>query len=175
MDMSIAWVIRLFLAGVYLFSFYSKIKNPSVFFVKMRKYNLLPKTIVPVVGSLFMILELIIGLCMLYGEYIGFVGMASAILLGLFSYAIGSNVHRGNTEIDCGCSGFQSSGQRIGWNLVYRNFFLIVLSLILMIPVELRDLMIWDFLNIAFAVIVMSFLYLSYNNMFSIFNSESYN
>lgn len=174
MDFTIAIVFRAFLAGVFLFSFFSKIKNPGLFFLKMKKYNLLPKALVVWLGSFFLVLELALGIGLLYGEYIPYFGILSLALLMVFSYAIGVNILRGNTEIDCGCFGYLSSGQKIGWNLVYRNAFLSIMSLVLVLPVKDRLLLPWDYLNIGFSLIVMSILYISFNYMFSIFNNENY-
>ena len=53
---------------------------------------------------------------------------AAAILLGLFSVAIGINLARGRSHIDCGC--FQSAlRQQLSISLLVRNGFLIALAL----------------------------------------------
>lgn len=173
MDYSIQWVVRLFLSGIFLTSLISKLLQPAVFIVKMRKYNILPKSLVPVMGWAFILWEamIVIGLLGL-GDYLPKVAIAILGLLAVFSYAIAVNVSRGNLEIDCGCFGFLSSGQKIGWNLVIRNAFLAVFALALFYPVSVRSMGWGDFTIMGFALTVLGLLYLSYHELFTLYNRQ---
>ncbi len=172
MDISIHLVFRCFLGGIFLVSFLSKIRNPFVFFVKMKKYNLLPKKWVPWIGSIILLVELFLAIGYFTGIQIQTTALVGMILLSIFTFALGWNIYRGNLEIDCGCFGYLTSGQRIGWNLVVRNFLLILFSAFLLLPIQDRVMFWGDFLNIGFTIFVLGILYVSFNHIFTIMNKE---
>lgn len=70
----------------------------------VRAYDILPETIVPVVGTMLPILEVVIGLALLLGLVTRFSAVVSALLFGAFVIGIASVWARG-IEIDCGCFG----------------------------------------------------------------------
>lgn len=69
--------------------------------------------------------EFALSVCLLSGED-RVAPFAAAVLLLVFSYAIGLNLKRGRAHIDCGCN-LGRAGQPLHWLLVVRNISLAAL------------------------------------------------
>ena len=55
-------------------------------------------------------------------------GMLYALLLLVFTLAVGINLARGRTDLKCGCFGLKHE-QKIGFKIIARNFALFILAL----------------------------------------------
>lgn len=174
MDLSLHWVIRVFILVLFGFSAYGKLRNPSVFFAKMKQYQLLPKNLVPFVGTVFIGIESILPFLFLWESTLSLSVALSVGLLAIFTIAIGINVIKGNTEIDCGCFLFGSKGGStyLGWNLVLRNGVLMLLVSSLLLPVPYRELNWYDWLQVCFAILVFGVLYIAMNEILTIINKK---
>jgi hypothetical protein len=84
--------------------------------------------------------------------------LLAAALLGSYAVAIGVNLRRGRTSIDCGCFG-PGARNPIGPRMVVRNLVLAVLVLAAALPVTSRALTALDGLTIGGAVICFATLY----------------
>jgi hypothetical protein len=80
------------------------------------------------------------------------------MLLLLYSAAIGINVYRGRTGIDCGCSG-PAGRVPVSGALIVRNGVLLVVAGLAALPTTARVLQAIDGLTIAAAVITFALLY----------------
>lgn len=85
-------------------------------------------------------------------------GLLAAGLLGGYALAIGVNLRRGRTNIDCGCFG-PSARRPIGAWMVVRNLLLAVVALAAALPVTNRGLTALDVLTIGGAVTCLAILY----------------
>jgi hypothetical protein len=84
--------------------------------------------------------------------------LLAAALLGSYAVAIGVNLRRGRTSIDCGCFG-PAARNPIGPWMVIRNLLLAVLVLAAALPVTSRSLTALDALTIGGAVTCLAILY----------------
>ena len=95
---------RLVVGGVWVVAGALKLPDPTENVRAVRAYQLLPETIVPLVGHALPILEILIGLCLLCGLVTRVAAIASAVLQLAFIIGISSAWARG-LQIDCGCFG----------------------------------------------------------------------
>ncbi len=113
--------VFLILAGL------AKIKSGRKgFFRDILGYAILPDSIAWLVATLLPIVEIILGVMLFVGLLAPVVSLFAALLLLVFSAAILYSLLRGR-DIDCGCFGTLRKKERVQWNLVYRNYFLIAL------------------------------------------------
>jgi len=102
-----AWVglaARLVVGGVWLAAGLLKLPDPGASVRAVRAYDLLPEAIVPTIGYLLPIFEVLLGACLVLGLLTRVSGILSSLLLVAFIVGIASAWARG-LQIDCGCFG----------------------------------------------------------------------
>lgn len=109
-------VARLVTGGVWLVAGALKLPEPAESVRAVRAYELLPESVVPTVGHLLPVLEVVVGLCLVLGVLTRGMGVVSALLFLAFVVGIASAWARG-LEIDCGC--FGGGGTREGASSEY--------------------------------------------------------
>ena len=97
-------VARLVTGGVWIVAGALKLPDPYASVRAVRAYDLLPESIVPTVGHLLPVLEVVIGLALVLGLLTRGAAVLSALLFAAFVVGIASAWARG-LEIDCGCFG----------------------------------------------------------------------
>jgi uncharacterized membrane protein YphA (DoxX/SURF4 family) len=122
---------RLVVGGVWIVAGALKLPDPSASVRAVRAYRLLPEAIVPVVGHLLPLLEILVGVCLVLGLVTRVVGVLSALLLVAFITGISSAWARG-LAIDCGCFGggggpTVDATSKYPWDIV-RDVALLLLS-----------------------------------------------
>jgi uncharacterized membrane protein YphA (DoxX/SURF4 family) len=95
---------RLVVGGVWIAAGLLKIPDPTENVRAVRAYQLLPESVVPVLGHLLPVLEILVGVCLVLGMLTSLSGVYSAIMLVAFIVGISSAWARG-LEIECGCFG----------------------------------------------------------------------
>jgi uncharacterized membrane protein YphA (DoxX/SURF4 family) len=95
---------RAVLAAVWLSAGVLKFRDAAGTVRATRAFRLLPESVVPAVGHLLPVLELVIGACLLLGLLTRAMAVATALLMVLFTFGIASAWARG-LEIQCGCFG----------------------------------------------------------------------
>nr|WP_246299412.1 MauE/DoxX family redox-associated membrane protein [Nocardioides panaciterrulae] len=95
---------RLVVGAVWIVAGAIKLPDPASSVQAVRAYQLLPSSMVPTVGQLLPVIEIVIGLALVVGVLTRGAAVASALLLVGFIAAIWSVWARGLT-IDCGCFG----------------------------------------------------------------------
>ena len=100
----IGLVARLATGGVWIVAGALKLPYPSDSVRAVRAYDLLPEAVVPAVGHLLPVLEVVIGLCLVLGVMVRGTAVVSALLFVAFIIGISSAWARG-LSIDCGCFG----------------------------------------------------------------------
>jgi uncharacterized membrane protein YphA (DoxX/SURF4 family) len=99
-----AVVARLGLAALWLAAGLAKVVDPAENVRAVRAYEVLPESLVPLVGYGLPFLEIGIGLLLLVGLLVRPAAVASAVLLVVFIAGVTQAWARGLT-IDCGCFG----------------------------------------------------------------------
>jgi len=124
-------VARLVTGGVWIVAGALKLPDPAASVRAVRAYDLLPETIVPTVGHLLPVLEVVIGLCLVLGLLTRAAALLSALLFLAFIVGIASAWSRG-LQIECGCfggGGFSADAtDDYPWEIA-RDVGLLVLSL----------------------------------------------
>ncbi len=120
------WVPRLLLAGLFLYSGWTKVLDPGLFARAVRGYGLLPASWVPAVSLLLPWLEIwsAVALC-LVPPFRAAAALWILLLLGVFTAAKASALLRG-LEIPCGCA---RSLEPMTWRSLLANLPWIALAL----------------------------------------------
>ena len=95
---------RMLVGGVWVVAGVLKLPDPNDNVRAVRAYDLLPESVVPVVGHALPVLEILVGLCLLLGLLTRVAAVVSALLLVAFVVGIASAWGRG-LSIECGCFG----------------------------------------------------------------------
>jgi len=100
----LATAARLLLGGVLVVAGALKMPDPAAAVRAVRAYQLLPEGLVGPIAFGLPVLEIAIGLALLVGVLVRTAALATAVLMAVFSLAVGSAWARG-LQIDCGCFG----------------------------------------------------------------------
>ena len=100
----IGLIARLVTGGVWLIAGARKLGDPAESVRAVRAYELLPEAVVPTVGHLLPVVEVLVGACLLMGLLTRPMAVLSALLFVAFIIGIASAWARG-LQIDCGCFG----------------------------------------------------------------------
>jgi uncharacterized membrane protein YphA (DoxX/SURF4 family) len=95
---------RLATGGVWIVAGAVKLPDPAQSVAAVRAYQLLPSSIVPTVGQLLPVIEVVVGVCLVLGVLTRGAAVVSALLFVAFVVGIASVWARG-INIDCGCFG----------------------------------------------------------------------
>jgi uncharacterized membrane protein YphA (DoxX/SURF4 family) len=132
--MPMRWVgvaARLVVGGVWLVAGILKLPDPAASVRAVRAYELLPETLVPIVGYALPVLEVLVGLCLLLGVLVRANAVLSVVMLTAFIVGIASAWARG-LAIECGCFGSgggpaQNAAEKYPWELA-RDAVLLALA-----------------------------------------------
>lgn len=131
----IGLLARLVTGGVWLVAGALKLPDPAGSVRAVRAYDLLPEVVVPTVGHLLPIVEVVIGLCLVLGLLTRGMSVLSALLFLAFIVGIASAWARG-LQIDCGCFGGggydADAASKYPWEIA-RDVGLLALSLWLVV------------------------------------------
>lgn len=96
--------LRLILGGVLLVAGAIKLPDPGASVRAVRAYQLLPEAIVPTVGFVLPLAEVVLGVLLIIGLFIKWASLLGGLLMLAFIIGISSAWARG-LSIDCGCFG----------------------------------------------------------------------
>lgn len=102
-----AWIgfaARLLVGGVWIVAGVLKLPDPASSVRAVRAYQLLPETVVPAIGYVLPILEVLVGVLLVAGLLVRVSAVVSAVLFVAFVVGISAAWARG-LQIDCGCFG----------------------------------------------------------------------
>ncbi len=136
----------------------------------LAAYRLLPAALLPLFTVTIPIIELGLGLAWLTGMQGTVVALATAALLSAYTFAMGINIVRGNTEIDCGCglssAKHKTAGyQRLSTGLLVRNVILICAAFAALIPSNERLLGLVDYFSVGLACLGLVLMYAAFNQL----------
>ncbi|NMC49328.1 MAG: DoxX family membrane protein [Desulfovibrio sp.] len=125
---ALAVLLRMLMAGIFLYASYDKILHPADFAAIIKDYRILPDILVNPAAIILPWLEMILGLLLLAGKWLeGALFLVNALML-LFWTALVVNAFRG-IDIGCGCfSTAKESGGNMVW-YIFRDGFFVLLSL----------------------------------------------
>jgi peroxiredoxin len=121
----LALVARLVLAAIFIVSGLAKLADRSGSRKAVADFGI-PEGLAGVVAGALPFVEIAIAIALLPARTAQVAGLASAVLMGLFTIAIAINLMRGRTP-DCHCFG-QLTAEPIGWSTVVRNVALAALG-----------------------------------------------
>ncbi len=151
-------VAALLLSWLFLSTAWHKLSRPGLFKGVIDSYRLLPFPAHLLHSVVLGIVEAAVGLGLLLALTRPWAGILSMALLAVYAAAIAINLLRGNSDLDCGCSGPFGS-QPISWYLVGRNFVLIAIAGMTLFSPSLRTLNWLDWTTTGFAALLAVLAY----------------
>ncbi len=98
----ITLVIRLFIGITLIYAGLQKVMVPSDFAKIIYGYDLFPQILINLTAIILPYLEILSGLCILFGRFTKGAAIISIFMFSAFILAISINLIRGH-EFDCGC------------------------------------------------------------------------
>jgi uncharacterized membrane protein YphA (DoxX/SURF4 family) len=123
------FILRIFLALIFIFAGIEKIGNPINFSIAISNYKLFPLTIINFSAVVIPWIEIISGILLMFGVSVKENAVIITSLLFIFTILIIISLFRG-LNIDCGCFG-TVLGSRIGLMKVGENILQIISGLLL--------------------------------------------
>ncbi len=124
-------VARVVVGVVWIAAGLLKLPDPAASVRAVRAYDLLPEAIVPTVGHLLPVLEVVVGVCLVLGVLTRGAAVLSSVLFVAFIVGIASAWARG-LQIECGCFGgggtSANASDEYPWEIA-RDIGLLLLSL----------------------------------------------
>ena len=167
-------VIHMLIAcGVALLFFdaaFHKLRDLAYFRATLADYRLLPIWALSMAAVTIPVVEIAIAIVALMPSTRVLGLISAAGLLVLYAIAMGVNLARGRSFIDCGCHGPAvggEPGQRISRALVFRNVLIAAIALAGTTPSFSRHLYWVDYVTCAAALLFFALLYAAANRMIS--------
>ncbi len=127
------WVLALVLGAVFVFASWHKITNPAEFSKIIYGYGLFPKNSINMLAIWVPFVELVCGICLIFGIWKRPALLLLNVLLLTFILIIAINLIRGH-EFDCGCFSFaHHSTRQAAITLLIRDIALFLAGLYLYI------------------------------------------
>lgn len=120
-----ALVVRIGLGCMFLYSSLPKIRQPYDFLSSVYSYEMVGPKLGLLIAMVLPWAELMVGVCLLGGIFVGGALLVSIAMGGMFTFVIGSAMYRG-LEISCGC--FSASGA-IGYSTLIRACAIMLVSI----------------------------------------------
>ena len=150
----------------------NKLGNRQQFQGIVANYQLLPVGLTGLASVLIPLTEIVLGLGWVLAWRIDLIATATVSLLAVYALAMGLNLARGRTYIDCGC-GMQagkagssaSSEQQLSLWLVLRNIVLILMAAVAATGVGQRSIVLVDYFSIIVATLALVILYGAFHQL----------
>ena len=170
-DPVIQYLISASASLLFLIAGMHKLANLSEFQGIVDNYRLLPTRLTKVTVLLFGMTEITLCVGWLLTQS-ALIPLLSAALIGIYTLSISINLFRGRDYIDCGCSfsNFdkllsQTSNPSLSFGLVIRNFALIGIMLLSILPSNSRILGTLDYVNMLFSFLCVVLVYAAANQL----------
>ena len=141
-----------------------KLKDWSRFRTALAGYNLVPSSLNPAAALGLVALESLTAATLPFTASRRIGAFLAAALLVSYALAIGINLLRGRTSIDCGCLGAGQRNRIGGW-MVIRNLGLVAATLSATLPTTGRSLTSLDVVTIVGAVLTLAALYAAQDSL----------
>jgi hypothetical protein len=123
-----------------------------------------PDKLIVASAGLVIVIEVGLGVGLLFAAVRGYALVGSAGLLALYAGAMGVNLARGRRHIDCGCMGPAARQSLSGW-LIARNLLLALVALAGLQRTVPRELYWLDLVSVAAAVSALVLIYAAINHL----------
>jgi hypothetical protein len=150
-------ILRAGLALLFLAAASHKLRDLAAFARTLDAYELVPAPLVHGAAVCLVAME-VAAAALLILSASAFGPAATAALLVLYSIAIGANLARGRSDLECGCS-LGPSGQKLSWWLVGRNSALLCGALLATLPPSARTMTWIDAFTVAACTAALLLLY----------------
>ena len=155
-----------FLALLFLLTGIHKLSDTVRFKASILAYHLVPEGLITIIAPILIVSELSIGIMLLIALTKPWASVSALLILGLYLSVMVINLHRGRTNIQCGCSVLSQEALLSYWHLL-RNTLLMGLTVLLLIPETGRTLKWLDMTQVISGVISLSVLYFSIETLVS--------
>lgn len=112
---------------VFVVAGYVKVMDPQGFALAVANYQLLPDHLTRAASMVLAWLELLCGLCLVFGVFVRGAALVITVLMVIFLAATGYNVHRG-LDVSCGCFSTDPNGAPISTLTLLRDAALLLAS-----------------------------------------------
>jgi hypothetical protein len=161
LDPAISWILAASFALLFTAASAHKLADWRRFRATVASYRLLPAALAPAAAGVVIVLEAAVVVLLLTPLLRAAGAALAAALLIAYAAAMGMNLARGRTNLDCGCFGAGRRRHVRGW-MVGRNLVLAVLASASMLPAGERALVPLDGLTIGGATLVLVLLYIAH-------------
>lgn len=120
-------VVRLALGCLFIYGSLPKIRQPYDFLSSVYSYELVGPKLGMLIAMILPWLELLVGICLVGGIFIGGALLVSAGMAAMFTFVLSSAIYRG-LEISCGC--FGAGTDLIGYSTVIRAVMILSFSVV---------------------------------------------
>lgn len=162
-DPVIQIIMMAVVSAIFIVAVAHKLVSIQTFKDQLNDYKLISERWVPLFALLIPVFEAGSVFLYLYPETRSIGGVALVSLLLIYIGAIGINLLRGRSEIDCGCAGKKQ--QHLGSWLLLRNSIIIFFIILSLFEFDNRSLLFFEWLMVATSVFVFLILYWSLNNL----------
>lgn len=123
----ITFPVRLFLGGILLAAGTKKMVALVEFARVIESYKILPKSLVRPFAYTLPYIEITLGIFLIFGFGVQFIGLTTALVFTSFALAIGVNLLRGQ-EVECHCFG-KGRSEKISLSTFFRSIALTLLAI----------------------------------------------
>jgi uncharacterized membrane protein YphA (DoxX/SURF4 family) len=124
-------VVRVVLGALFLYAGAIKIIDPAAFALAVYNYHILPAWLVNMTAILLPWVEVVAGVCLVFGLWIPGGALIVSALLFVFTIALGFNLSRG-LDIACGCFSTAATAEKITWWYLLRDSSLLAAMLLVL-------------------------------------------
>lgn len=164
LDPVVSTIIALGIALLFGAAALHKLEDWSRFRTALAGYGLVPASLNPAAALSLVALESVTAAMLPFTASRPVGAFLAATLLVSYALAIGVNLMRGRTSIDCGCLGAGQRNRIGGW-MVIRNLGLAAATLAATLPTTDRSLTALDLVTIAGAVLALAALYAAQDSL----------
>ncbi len=159
MDLVFVVIATLFISFLFLVAGWQKLRAPRYYASVIREYQLPLVAGNEAIAITIGLAELCTGFLLLIPVSRELAAWFALLLLLIYAMAIGINLLRGRTSIDCGCSGPAATKQKLSAWLLLRNGLLMVIAIIAGITPFSRELIWFDMIVIVLAATLAFVIY----------------
>lgn len=120
---------RLVLGGIFIYASLDKIAHPREFARIIANYSILPDPLTTLPALVLPWLELLAGLCLVFGIWVRSAAFLLSLLLLVFILALGFNAMRG-ISLSCGCFSTSATDTENAYVLIFRDLLILVPGLL---------------------------------------------
>ena len=123
LKISVSWILRIIIAGLFIYAGILKIINPAEFYRDILNYQILPDTLVFATAYFLPPFEIVLGIGLLTKTFFKSALWGISTILVVFIIALLSTIARG-LDISCGC--FSSSNPSTAFSAILKDIVMLI-------------------------------------------------